>query len=63
MPRHIPDAGFGEIRRQLTYKTRQRYGVRVIAADRWFPSSKTCSRCGTVKGKLPLHIWTYECDA
>jgi len=63
LARRIADAGFGEIRRQLAYKTHQRHGTRLIAADRWFPSSKTCSGCGTVKAKLPLHIRTYECDA
>ncbi|MFH8394049.1 IS607 family element RNA-guided endonuclease TnpB [Streptomyces sp. NPDC018036] len=63
LARHIADAGFGEIRRQLTYKTRRRHATRIIAADRWFPSSKTCSGCGTVKAKLPLHIRTYQCDA
>ncbi|MEV6700364.1 IS607 family element RNA-guided endonuclease TnpB [Streptomyces sp. NPDC051453] len=62
LARRIADAGFGEIRRQLTYKTR-RNGCRIVAADRWFPSSKTCSGCGAVKAKLPLHIRTYECDA
>jgi len=62
LARRIADAGFGEIRRQLTYKTK-RNGCRIIAADRWFPSSKTCSGCGAVKAKLPLHVRTYECDA
>ncbi|SFH05571.1 transposase, IS605 OrfB family, central region [Streptomyces mirabilis] len=62
LARRIADAGFGEIRRQLTYKTR-RNGCRVVAAGRWFPSSKTCSGCGAVKAKLPLHVRTYECDA
>jgi len=62
LARHIADAGFGEIRRQLAYKT-QRNGCRILAADRWFPSSKTCSGCGAVKTKLPLHVRTYECDA
>ncbi|MFD5516265.1 IS607 family element RNA-guided endonuclease TnpB [Streptomyces sp. NPDC127066] len=63
LARHIADAGFGEIRRQLTYKTRRRHATRIIAADRWFPSSKTCSGCGAVKAKLPLHVRTYACDA
>ncbi|WP_019060373.1 IS607 family element RNA-guided endonuclease TnpB [Streptomyces prunicolor] len=62
LARHIADAGFGEIHRQLTYKTK-RNGCRIVAADRWYPSSKTCSGCGAVKAKLPLHIRTYECDA
>ncbi|WP_282697602.1 zinc ribbon domain-containing protein, partial [Streptomyces sp. CC208A] len=28
----------------------------------WYPSSKTCSGCGAVKAKLPLHVRTYQCD-
>ncbi|MEH0546365.1 RNA-guided endonuclease TnpB family protein [Streptomyces sp. B21-105] len=63
LARRIADAGFGEIRRQLTYKTRRRHATRIIAADRWFPSSKTCSGRGAVKAKLPLHVRTYTCDA
>ncbi|MEU9439744.1 IS607 family element RNA-guided endonuclease TnpB [Streptomyces sp. NPDC048304] len=63
LARRIADAGFGEIRRQLDYKTRQCHATRMIVADRWYPSSKTCSGCGAVKAKLPLHIRTYECDA
>ncbi|NML50013.1 IS200/IS605 family element transposase accessory protein TnpB [Streptomyces sp. R302] len=62
LARHIADAGFGEIRRRLTYKA-QRNGCRIVAANRWFPSSKTCSGCGAVKAKLPLHVRTYECGA
>ncbi|WP_328903156.1 IS607 family element RNA-guided endonuclease TnpB [Streptomyces sp. NBC_00441] len=62
LSRRIADAVFGEIRRQLTYKTR-RHGTRLVVADRWFPSSKTCSRCGAVKAKLPLHVRVFECDA
>ncbi|MFC8551291.1 zinc ribbon domain-containing protein, partial [Streptomyces sp. NPDC057273] len=60
--RRISDAAFGELRRQLTYKT-QRHGGRLIVADRWMPSSKTCSRCGVVKAKLPLGVRVFECDA
>ncbi|MFD8215449.1 IS607 family element RNA-guided endonuclease TnpB [Streptomyces sp. NPDC059697] len=62
LSRRIADAAFGEIRRQLTYKTRRR-GTRLVVADRWFPSSKTCSRCGVVKAKLPLSMRVFECDA
>ncbi|MDH6436252.1 IS605 OrfB family transposase [Streptomyces sp. SAI-144] len=62
LARRIADAGFGEIRRQLTSKTRQRHATRTIAADRWYPSSKTCSGCGAVKAKLPLHVRTSQCD-
>ncbi|MGW3336974.1 IS607 family element RNA-guided endonuclease TnpB [Streptomyces sp. NPDC001009] len=59
----IADAGFGEIRRQLGYKTRQRHASRMVVAGRWYPSSKTCSGCGAVKAKLPLHVRTFECEA
>ncbi|MDE5075522.1 MAG: zinc ribbon domain-containing protein, partial [Trichodesmium sp. St5_bin2_1] len=38
-------------RRQLEYKC-QLYGSKLIVLDRWFPSSKTCSRCGQVKQSL-----------
>ena len=31
-------------------------------ADRWYPSSKTCSGCGAVKTKLALSERTYTCD-
>jgi len=61
LARHIADAGFGEIRRQLTYKT-QWNGGQLVLAGRWFPSSKTCSGCGAVKAKLPLHARVYACD-
>ncbi|MEB8343595.1 IS607 family element RNA-guided endonuclease TnpB [Streptomyces endophyticus] len=62
LSRRIADAAFGEIRRQLTYKTRRR-GTRLVVADRWYPSSKTCSRCGVVKAKLPLSVRVFACDA
>ncbi|MFY1674257.1 IS607 family element RNA-guided endonuclease TnpB [Plantactinospora sp. WMMB334] len=57
----ISDCGFGTIRQQLTYKTGWN-GGRLILADRWFPSSKTCSDCGAVKAKLPLRIRTFVCE-
>ncbi|WP_433567004.1 IS607 family element RNA-guided endonuclease TnpB [Nocardia sp. CA-151230] len=49
----IWSAGFGELRRQLTYKTSWR-GATLVTADRFFPSSKTCSSCQAVKAKLHL---------
>src|SRR5688500_18678798 len=61
LARKIADAGFGEIRRQITYKIR-RNGCRTVVANRWYPSSKTCSGCGAVKAKLPLHVRVFDCD-
>jgi putative transposase len=61
LARHLADASFGQIRRQLTYKTGWNGGV-LHTAGRWFPSSKTCSGCGAVKAKLPLHARVYDCE-
>ncbi|MEV6700936.1 IS607 family element RNA-guided endonuclease TnpB [Streptomyces sp. NPDC051453] len=61
LARAVADAGFGEIRRQLAYKTVWN-GGHLEVANRWFPSSKTCSSCGTVKTKLPLRVRTYVCE-
>ncbi|MDF5757712.1 RNA-guided endonuclease TnpB family protein [Spongiactinospora sp. TRM90649] len=61
LARHIADAGFAEIRRQLAYKTAWN-GGRMVVADRWYPSSKTCSGCGLVKAKLALSEREYPCE-
>lgn len=60
LARHVGDASFGEIRRQLEYKTAWN-GGRTVVVDRWFPSSKTCSGCGAVKAKLALSERSYVC--
>ncbi|SMD21237.1 IS607 family element RNA-guided endonuclease TnpB [Lentzea albidocapillata] len=61
LSRYIADTGMGELRRQATYKATWA-GGRLVVADRWYPSSKTCSDCGAVKTKLPLHVRVYHCD-
>jgi putative transposase len=60
LARRLADAGFGELRRQLTYKCTWA-GSRLVEADTFYPSSKTCSGCGHVKAKLPLSERTYRC--
>ena len=62
LARSVSSASFGEIRRQLTYKT-EWYGVQLVVADRFFPSSKTCSKCGAVKDKLSLGDRTFVCES
>jgi putative transposase len=47
----IGDAGFAELRRQLTYKS-DWYGARLIIADRFHPSTQICSRCGALDEQL-----------
>jgi putative transposase len=58
----VGDAGMGELRRQLAYKS-QWYGSTLVIADRFFPSSKLCSGCGTIKDTLSLGERVYCCDA
>ena len=60
--RAVLDASPGEFRRQLAYKLAWRGGTLVVA-DRYFPSSKTCSSCGSVKAKLSLSTRTYRCES
>jgi putative transposase len=61
LARSIMDGGFHEFRRQLEYKTNW-YGSRLVVADRWYPSSKTCSCCGVVKPTLALAERLFRCD-
>ncbi|MGH7866905.1 MAG: RNA-guided endonuclease InsQ/TnpB family protein, partial [Candidatus Dormibacteraceae bacterium] len=56
----IADVGFGEFRRQLTYKA-QWYGSTIILANRWYASSKTCSGCGWVDETLELKDRVFVC--
>lgn len=49
-----------EFRRQLEYKCLW-YGVSLIFANRFYPSSKTCSCCGNVKKGLKLSDRVYRC--
>ncbi|MER7367528.1 RNA-guided endonuclease TnpB family protein [Nonomuraea wenchangensis] len=64
LARAISDAGWRELRRMLEYKTAW-YGRTLAVVDRWFPSSKLCSACGTLREQLPLNVreWTCACGA
>ena len=57
----ILDVAPAELRRQLAYKL-DWHGGTLVVVDRFFPSSKTCSRCQTVKAKLSLRERTYRCE-
>ncbi len=59
--RAILDAAPAQLRRQLAYKCAW-YGSRLVIAGRFYPSSKTCSGCGTVKAKLSLGERTFDCE-
>jgi putative transposase len=56
----IADVGFGEFKRQLVYKA-EWYGSRVVLADRWYASSKTCSGCSWVDEDLELSDRVFHC--
>jgi putative transposase len=58
----ISDVGVHEFKRQMQYKG-EWYGCEVLFADRFYPSSKTCSNCGTIKSALRLGDRTYYCEA
>jgi putative transposase len=62
LARALSDAGLAQLRRQLAYKTTW-YGSRLVVADRFCPSSKTCSACGWVKTKLTLAERTFTCGS
>jgi putative transposase len=62
LARALSDASLAELRRQLAYKTSW-YGSRLVVADRFYPSSKTCSACGRAKAKLTLAERTFTCEA
>jgi putative transposase len=60
LSRAISDAAWGELARQIGYKQTW-HGGQVLLADRWFPSSKTCSACGTLRKDLTLAERTFGC--
>ncbi|GAX57650.1 transposase [Streptomyces olivochromogenes] len=60
LARAISDAAWSEFRSMLEYKA-QWYGREVIAVDRWFPSSRLCSACNTLRDTMPLNVRTWTC--
>ena len=57
----IAEQGFYEFIRQMQYKSAW-HGIEFVQADRFYPSSKTCSQCGCVKQRLKLSERTYVCE-
>ena len=62
LARVISDQGWGDLRRMLEYKA-EWYGRDLVVVDRWFPSSKRCSACGWVNGKMPLNVREWVCPS
>lgn len=59
--RAVLDVAPAQLRRRLAYKCTW-HGSALVVADRWYPSSKTCSACGRRKPSLPLAERTYRCE-
>ncbi|MCT4585094.1 MAG: transposase [Peptostreptococcaceae bacterium] len=57
----VADNGWGMFTTFLQYKA-QFLGKQVLKVDKFYPSSKTCSFCGTVKSTLKLAQRTYHCE-
>lgn len=57
----IQEVSFGEFRRMLSYKSAW-YGRQLELVDRWFPSSKTCNKCGYVYKTLTLSEREWTCS-
>jgi putative transposase len=60
LARAISDVGFGVFRSQVEYKAK-RYGTHLIIADRWYPSSRLCSKCGWKNEALTLSDREWVC--
>jgi len=60
LAKHIGDAAFAEIFRELEYKAKW-YGRTYFPLDRFFPSSKLCSSCGHLLDELPLSVREWDC--
>ena len=57
----VAQQGFHEFKTMVQYKA-ERYGIEFVEADTWYPSSKTCSKCGYVKPKLSLSERLFVCE-
>lgn len=60
LARSVHDAGWSAFVGMLGYKAR-RHGRTFGKVDRWFPSTRTCSTCGAIGDKKPLHVREWSC--
>ena len=56
----IAEQKFYEFKRQMQYKCK-RYGIELLEVPTFYPSSKTCSCCGSIKQDLKLSDRVYHC--
>jgi len=61
LAKYIQQQKLFEFKTLIKYKS-NKYGINFIEADRWYPSSKTCSECGYIKSKLVLKEREFICE-
>ena len=62
LARSLADVSFGRLKSAIVNKVQLNDG-KIIEADRFYPSSKTCCKCGAVKKELKLSDRIYRCDS
>jgi len=62
LSKHIADASWGKFVELLTYKAKWN-NKNIINIDRFFPSSKTCNKCGYINQDLNLSVREWTCNA
>ena len=61
LAKSLSDVSFSKFNEILEYKAKYN-GVSIHRADRFYPSSKTCSHCGSIKSDLKLSDRTFKCN-
>ncbi|PFU66138.1 transposase [Priestia megaterium] len=56
----VADNGWGMFTSFLQYKLKEQ-GKQLVKINKWFPSTKTCSSCGSIQ-PMPMNIRTYACS-
>lgn len=62
LAKNLSDVSFYEFKRMLSYKSNY-HKKQIIEADKFYPSSKTCSNCGNIKADLMLKDRVYKCES
>ena len=61
LSKEVQSCRFNQIKNKLIFKAKEK-GIEIRIIDRFYPSSKLCHHCGSVKKDLKLKDRTYKCD-
>lgn len=61
LSKKIQEQGWYDFRKLIEYKA-EWAGIKVVLVDRFYPSSKTCIKCGKIKKNLKLSDRIYRCE-